>query len=438
MSAELQNRAAQAVEMAQTAGADEAWATATQSRDVEFEFRDGSLEKVKDTTSRGLNIEVYADGRYSSHQTTDLNPDRLKGFVAEAVAITRALEPDKFRQITPAGLFANRPTDDLDLVDAAVGALGREQRLEWCQALDRIATDHDKVISATAGVYDGSYDLASISSNGFSGARASTYCWFGSSVTLRDQGERRASDGYYAGGAHVSDLPPATDVAQVALDRALARLGSDKGPTTRTTMVVDSRAAGQLLSRLLGAATARRVQQGQSFWADLVGKKVFSDKLTIVDDPLIPRGFGSRHFDDEGISAKAIPIIENGEVRNLYVDTYHGRKTGMQPTTGSASNRVVDTGEHSLDELLAAVGEGVYVTSWLGGNADNTTGDYSLGLRGHMIENGKIGRPVGEMNVTGNLKQLFGRLEMLGNDVYPYSATLSPSLVFGGVDFSGA
>jgi PmbA protein len=438
MSAELQSRAAQAVEMAKTAGADEARATATQSRDVEFEFRDGSLEKVKDTTSRGLNIEVYADGRYSSHQTTDLNPDRLKGFVSEAVAITRALEPDEFRKITPAELFAHRPTADLDLVDASVAALSREQRLEWCQALDRIATDHDKVISATAGVYDGSSELASVSSNGFSGSQSSTYCWYGSSVTLMDQGDRRASDGYYAGSPHVSALPPASDVGRIALDRALARLGSDKGPTAKTTMVVDSRAAAQLISRLLGAATARRVQQGQSFWSELVGKKAFSDKLTIIDDPLIPRGLGSRHFDEEGISAKTLPIIEQGEVRNLYVDTYYGRKTGMKPTSGSASNRVVEPGEQSLDELLAAVGEGVYVTSWLGGNADNTTGDYSLGLRGHMIEDGKIGRPVGEMNVTGNLRDLFTRLELVGSDVYPYSSTLSPSLVFGGVDFSGA
>jgi PmbA protein len=80
----------------------------------------------------------------------------------------------------------------------------------------------------------------------------------------------------------------------------------------------------------------------------------------------------------------------------------------------------------------------VYVTSWLGGNADNTTGDFSLGLRGHLIENGQLGRPVGEMNVTGNLRDLFSRLEMVGNDVYPYATTLSPSLVFADVDFSGA
>ena len=145
MSADLQNRAAQAVEMAKAAGADEAWASTSQGRDVEFQFRDGALEKVKDTTSRSLNIQVYADGRYSSHQTTDINPERLGGFIKEAVAITRALEPDEYREITPAELFAGRPADDLDLVDDTVATLTREQRLEWCKSLDRVATDHEKV-----------------------------------------------------------------------------------------------------------------------------------------------------------------------------------------------------------------------------------------------------------------------------------------------------
>ncbi|NND35737.1 MAG: TldD/PmbA family protein, partial [Gammaproteobacteria bacterium] len=188
----------------------------------------------------------------------------------------------------------------------------------------------------------------------------------------------------------------------------------------------------------LQPANARSVHQGQSFWSDLMDKQAFSKALTIVDDPLIARGLGSRHYDGEGISARRLPIVENGVVRNLYVDTYYGRKAGMQPTTGSASNRVIGLGKHSRDGLLGQVGEGVYVTSWLGGNADRTTGDFSLGLRGHMIENGQIGRPVGEMNVTGNLRDLFNRLELVGNDVYPYSTTLSPSLVFADVDFSGA
>lgn len=440
MQADLESRAVRAVAMAGDAGADEAWATVTQSRDVEFEYRDGALEKVKDTTSRALAVQVYADGRYSSHRTTDLDPDRLRGFVSEAVAITRALEPDEHRAITPAALFEDRPAADLDLVDAAVAALERDQRLEWCRAMDATSREHERVISATAGVYDGSQISASASSNGFAGSQESTRCWLGSSVTLRDHDDRRAEDWFYAGGVHIGDLPDAGSIGREALERTLARLDSRKGPTTKTTMVVDSRAAGSLIDRLLRPANARSVQQGRSFWADLAGEQAFSDKLTIVDDPLIRRGLASRHYDSEGISARRIPIIENGVVRNIYVDTYYGRKGGMAPTTGSASNCVVVPGENTLEELLADVGDGIYVTSWLGGNADGTTGDFSLGLRGHIIENGKVGRPVGEMNVTGNLRELFNRLELMGSDVYPYSfsATLAPSLVFDGVDFSGA
>lgn len=437
MPADLLSKAERAVAAAKAAGASDAVASVSQNRDVEFEYRDGALEKVKDTTSQRLSIQVYADGRYSSHSTTDLNMDRMSGFIEESVAITRALEPDEFRQITPAELFANQPTDNLDLVDLSVAKLGREQRLAWCKEIDGIATDHERVISATAGIYDGSSKTAAVSSNGFSGTRESTYCWYGSNITLRDQGDKRASDGFYAGGMHVDSLPPAAEVAEVGLKRALARLDSEKGPTLKTTMVVDSRAAASLIGRLLGPANARRVQQGQSYWADLVGEQAFSNKLTIVDNPLIRRGLASRHFDNEGISAKVLPIVENGVVKNLYVDTYYGRKAGLAPTTGSSSNRVVGTGNQDLGELLQSVGDGVFVTSWLGGNADNTTGDFSLGLRGHMIENGEIGRPIGEMNVTGNLRDLFSRLDATGNDVYPYSSTLSPSLVFSDVDFSG-
>jgi len=438
MPANLKDQAVHAVELARKSGAEDAWANVNQSRDVEFEYRDGALEKVKDTTSRTLGVKIYANGRYSSHQTTDMNPDRLGGFINEAVAITRALEPDDYRRITPEELFANRPTDNLDLVDDTVAVLDRDQRLAWCEALDTVSTGHERVISATAGVYDGTQQSASASSNGFVGSQQSTYCWFGSSVTLRDAGDKRAEDGFYAGGAHVADLPDAASVGQIALDRALSRLDSEKGPTVKTAMIVDSRAAASLMGRLMRPANARSVQQGRSFWAPLIGEQAFSDKLTIIDDPLIKRGLASRHYDGEGISAKALPIVENGVVKNIYVDTYYGRKGGMAPTTGSPSNRRIALGEHSLQLLLSEVGSGVYVTSWLGGNADSTTGDFSLGLRGHMVENGQIGRPVGEMNVTGNLKDLFGKLEMVGNDPYPYSSTLAPSLVFVDVDFSGA
>ena len=190
MSADLQNRAEQAVEMLVAAGADDAWATTVQSRDVDFDYRDGALEKVKDTTSRMLAVQVYANGRYSSHQTNDLNPDRLGGFLKEAVAITGALEPDAQRQVTPPELFADRPTVNLDLVDGNVQTIDRDQRLAWCEELDDNARQHERVISATSSVNDGIRTFASASSNGFSGVQESTYCWLSAYVTLSDRGDR--------------------------------------------------------------------------------------------------------------------------------------------------------------------------------------------------------------------------------------------------------
>jgi len=163
-----------------------------------------------------------------------------------------------------------------------------------------------------------------------------------------------------------------------------------------------------------------------------------SDKLTVTDDPLIVGGFASRLFDGEGISARRLPILEAGVARNVYVDTYYGKKAGLDPTTGSPSNRVLALGTRDLTALIADVGEGVLVTNWLGGNSDSTTGDFSFGMEGHLVANGRIGASVGEMVATGNLVDLFKALVAVGNDPWRYAAALVPTLVFEGVQVSGA
>ena len=99
---------------------------------------------------------------------------------------------------------------------------------------------------------------------------------------------------------------------------------------------------------------------------------------------------------------------------------------------------MVKPGKGDVTEILKDVRDGIYVTSWLGGNSDSTSGEFSLGLRGHLIEKGKIGTPVGEMNVTGNLLELFSRLERVGGDPWTYGSLHTPTLVFDGVSFSGA
>lgn len=435
---ELLQSATAAVEMARKAGAQDAWASLSRDRSVSYTYRDGKIEKVEESTSRGLGISLYVDGRYSSHSTTDLRPERLQSFITEAVALTRALQPDPHRKIPDPSLFKDRPTTDLERNDPAVARITREQREAWCAEMDARAHADKRVISAESGLFSGESQGASASSNGFSGTWDGGYVGYNCSATVREGEDKRPEGSASAVGRYLAGLPEPGKIAEKALARALDRLGSKKGPTIRATMVVDPEAAVSLLSRALGPGSAAAIQQGRSFWTGKLGQPLFGDKLTITDDPLIPRGLGSRHFDGEGISAKRMPIIDKGVVKNIYIDTYYGRKLGMAPTTGSASNRVVALGDKNLAELLTQAGSGIYVTSWLGGNSDSTTGDFSLGLRGHLIENGKIGAPIGEMNVTGNLPALYRSLVAVGNDPYPYSSLRAPTLVFQDVQFSGA
>lgn len=441
MREELLSRAHDAVRMAQEAGADDAVASAGWGRSLEFQWRDDKVEKVQESTSKALRVALYVDGRYSSHGTNDLDPDRLRHFVGEAVALTRALEPDPFRKITPAELYAGRPEIDLDLVDPdltvdAAGAMTREQRLDWIKRLHDAAHADESVISATSGMMDSHSLSARVASNGFEGTMERTSLWFGAECTIQD-GEKRPEAWRWIGGLHKDGLDGPEAVGAECLRRVLSRRGQKKVESVRTTMVVDPEAGAGLIGRIFGALTAGAVQQKRSFLADKRGQQMASTHLTLMDDPLIPRGMGSRLYDGEGIASRPRAIIQNGVLENFFVDTYYGRKLGWEPTSGSASNITFAHGPKDRDGLLADVGDGILVTSWLGGNANPTTGDFSFGMRGHRFSGGQLGEPVSEMNVTGNYLDLLQRLSMVGNDPVPWSAFRCPTLVFDDIQFSG-
>lgn len=435
---EILKVATNAVSMAQDAGASGVFASASRSRSTEFRVRNGKLEQVSENTSASVSVRLFVDGRYSAHRTNDLREAELRRFVKEAVALTRHLQPDPHRKLADPSLYAGRSDADLQLHDPGLAKLDRDARIEYCTRMNERVAGKDRVISASSGFGDGSWESAAASSNGFSGSYAGSRAGMSTSVTLQGEGDRRPESGMWCSAHHQADLMDPAQIADRALARAMARLGSSKGKSRRGIMVVDPMAAGRLIGRLLRPANGGSVQQDRSFYTGKLGKQLVSKKLTITDEPLRPRGMGSRPYDGEGIAAKTRPIIQAGKVENLYIDTYYGSKLGMAPTSGGGSNRVVTPGKRDLAAILKAVGKGIYVTQWMGGNADPTTGDFSFGIRGHEIVRGDIGAPLGEMNVTGNLVQLFSNLREVGNDPWPYSSTLVPTLAFDGVEFSGA
>jgi PmbA protein len=195
---------------------------------------------------------------------------------------------------------------------------------------------------------------------------------------------------------------------------------------------------GRLIWSLLGPAFGSSVQQKRSFWSDRLGKPAVSPRFELTDHPLLPRRMGSRLFDSEGIASKVRPVFAGGALTMFFLDTYHAKKLGAEATTGAPSNIVVKLGTGDLESIVSDVGKGIYVTEWNGGNSDSTTGKFSFGASGHVIENGRIGAPVKEMNVTGDLLELFARVVAVGADPWPYGNTSSPTIAFEGVSFSGA
>jgi len=423
--------------LAQRLGAQGVAASAGRARSVDVEWRDGKLEKITEATTHGVSVQLYVDGRYSAVSTSDLRPEALERFLADAVEMTRALAPDPHRRLPDPELYAGQADVDLQLEDAAYGDLSAQDRRLFAERIEAAARGHEAIVSVTSSVGDALYEGHRVHSNGFIGQRRATSFWAGASVSVKDADGRRPEEGDYAAARFFRELPSAEALGGRARERALSRLGSKKMASAVLPMVVEGRVAGGLLGRLLGPMHAGSLQQRRSFFEGRMGQPIGSALLDVADHPLLVRGLGSRLFDGEGIAARRLPLFEKGVLRNFFVDTYYGRKLGMPPTTGGASNLDWKPGERGLEELIADAGEGVLVTGFLGGNSNSTTGDFSLGVQGFRIASGKRAGPVAEMNVAGNHLELWKRLAAVGSDPYPYSALRTPTLVFDGVQFAG-
>lgn len=433
----LLNQAKHAVEVAKIKGAQDVWANITQNREVSYDYRDGKIDKVQDATAITLSVRLFVDGKFSSNHTSDLRPKSLENFFAQSIALSKALQPDPHRRITDPKLFAGAPdVNTLKLYDPSIAKMDTEKRQSLCLKIDNTLKGQKDIISASSSVSDTETTTAIASSNNFTSEYKTTTFVFSAGLSLKD-GTRKPEDYDYAYAHLFSDLPDPTQIAHNALKNVRAQAGIKKGPTAKTFMLLDARATGSIISRLLSPADAQIIHQKKSFWRDQLGKKKVSDKLTLIDNPLIPGGPGSRPFGRDGIAAKKLTLIDKGVFTNIYADTYGASQLGMTPTTESRSNVIVNPGKNSTIQLAKTAGKGVFVTAWLGGNMDATTGDFSIGVRGHEINNGIIGAPIGEMNITGNILDLFAKLIEVGNEPWRYSSIQSPSLLFEGVQFSG-
>lgn len=429
-----------AVALAKKTGAEHASASVHRVREVSLDWRDGKLEKVHEATTRGVSLRLFVDGRYASGATSDLRPEALAAFVAESVAVARTLAKDPARGLAEPALYAGRADVDLKIRDARYAEITPEQRLKLVKEIEAAARSvpgREAIVSVTSGVSDILSETALVTSNGFSGTRADTQFWAGAEVSAKDPDGRKPQEYAYMGKRFVAELPSASEIGTSAATRALSRIGAKKADSAVLPMVLDNRAAGRLVGSLFQALSGGALQQKRSFLEGKLGQEFGSPRLDVADDPLLEKGLGSRLYDGEGITARRMPVFAAGVLKTYYLDTYYARKLKMAPTTAGQSNLAWALGPKTQAELLADVRDGILVTSFLGGNSNGATGDFSFGVAGFRIREGRRAEPVGEMNVSGNHLDVWKRLAAVGNDPYPYSTSRTPTLVFDGVQFAG-
>jgi PmbA protein len=427
-----------AVERAGRSGADEVAVDVTFSRDVEVKYRNEALEELKESTQSSLSLDVYVNHRYSGHSTNNLRREEVGPFIDEAVAMTRYLSEDLHRALPDPRYYEGRREVDLGLVDPKYEGIEANDRVALCRAIAEVGRARsDKVISCSGEYGDTYSESVKVHSNGFEGERRATVYYAGADTTIDDGAGGRPEDWYYGVTRTRNALPSAEFLAQSAVDRALGKIGQKKIASGAYDMLVENRTCRRLLGALRWPLTAHALQQRQSFLEGKLGEKIASEKLTVIDDPFVTQGLGSRLYDGEGLAARRRVIIDKGVLQAYYVDNYYGRKLGLEPTGGSASNILLEEGERSLNDMLAGMKRGILVTGFLGGNSNDTTGDFSFGIVGMLVEDGRAVQPVNEMNISGNLGDLLGQLVEVGGDPYPYSSWRLPSLLFAGVQFSG-
>ena len=440
MNKEMLDLTSWVIKATRAAGADNCKVNLDSNRSVEISYRDRRPENIKEASTKALNIEIYVNGRFSQQSTSDLRKGALQEFIANAVTATKLLAEDPLRTLPDPKYYQGRADLDLELVDPAYKSLTPENRHEMAKALETACLKEggDKVVSVTAQEEDGYQESLQMTSNGFTGFAQGTYYSVFAEMTAKDEGDRRPNGYNYAVAVSRKDLPKPELIGLRAAQRTLSMLGAKKIKTETLPVIIENQNVGRIFGGFLAAMSGRSIQQKRSFLADKKGQPVASKHLTLIDDPFIKGGLGSRLFDNDGFSARKRIMIEAGTLNDFFIDWYYSRKLGWEPTSGSTSNLVIPPGKRTVKEIMKDLGRGILINGFIGGNSNATTGDTSIGITGHLFENGEPVQAVSEMNIADNHLKLWNKLIEAANDPFMSSSRRFPSLVFENIVVSGS
>ena len=436
---ELQGLATQVVALARKAGADASEVLVRDGAELTAKLRLGEPELVQEAASRGLGLRVFKDGRCATTFTSDMRPEALAAFVAETVVLAELTEPDELNRLPDAGDFAKR-VPELELFDPSVDVVDAAEALRRCRVAEAAAMRYDRRVTNSDGA-TWSRNLGAMAfanSAGFAGGYRGSYVAMYVEPICDDADGKKRNGYWWTASRYLDRLGDPERVGLVAAQRTVAQLGSRKVETCEVPVVFEPEAGRAVPGMLFSVANGSSFYRKSSYLLGREGTQVASELVQLEDDPLIPRGPGSRPFDGEGLPTRKNVLIDKGILKTVLCDVYSARKLGRK-STGSAgrgvggnpspttSNLIMRPGKTARDQIIKDTERGLYVTSMMGFGFNPVTGDFSRGASGFWIENGEIGFPVSEVTISANFDDLLKRIDRVGSDLDTRASTQVPT-----------
>jgi len=429
---------------AQAAGADAADAVSVSSISLSHARRLGSPEHVERSESTDTGLRVFVGKRQAIVSSSDLSADSLGELVDRAVAMARSVPEDLYCGLADPELLATAIAD-LDICDPVEPS---------ADDLVDMAAKAEDAARAVPGVTNsegaeagwGRSSFAMAASNGFVQSYVSSRHSVSVSV-LAGEGMAMERDYDYVSTIYAEDLDDPKALGRSAGEKAVRRLNPRKVETAQVPVVYDPRVSGSILGHLSSAISGAAVARGTTFLKEKLGKTIFPEQVTVMDDPLRRRGLRSRPFDGEGIAAARRTLIEDGVLKTWIMDlgtarqlnletTGHASRGISSPPSPSATNLYMESGAVSPEDLIADIKDGLYISELIGFGVNGVTGDYSRGASGFWIENGALAYPVSEVTVAGNLNDMFAGVTAANDLTFRYG-TNAPTLRIDGMIVAG-
>jgi len=250
-----------------------------------------------------------------------------------------------------------------------------------------------------------------------------------------NQGGRRETGSYGMGGRFAYDALTGEATWRGAVDEALRQaivnLDSRPAPAGEMEVVLGSGWPGILLHEAIGHGLEGDFNRKRtSAFSGLLGKRIASPGVTVVDDGTLPDRRGSLTVDDEGTPSSRTVLIEDGVLVGFIQDRLNARLMGMRATGNGRrqsyahapmprmTNTVMLGGKNSPSEMISSVKRGLYAGNFGGGQVDITSGKFVFSAsEAYLIEDGKVTAPVKGATLIGNGPDALTKVAMIGNDM---------------------